>query len=47
MNAIKILNRGHQNLLDALKDLPEQACVQGLVTGSWTVKDVIDHLSIL
>jgi len=46
MNALKILNRGNQNLLDALKDLPEQACVQGLVTGSWTVKDIIDHLGV-
>lgn len=46
MNTLKILNRGHQNLLDALKDLPKQACVQGFATGSWTVKDIVDHLGI-
>ncbi|MHB9139691.1 MAG: DinB family protein [Victivallaceae bacterium] len=46
MDTLKILNRGHQNLTDALKDLPDQACVQGFVTGSWTVKDVVDHVEI-
>lgn len=45
MNASKILNRGHQNLLDALKDLAPEVCTQGIVTGSWTVKDVMDHLA--
>ena len=44
MNAIKILNRGHQNLSDALKDLPGKNWGQGFVTGSWTIKDIVDHL---
>ena len=46
MNALKILDRGHQNLLDALKDLPEESWTEGFVTGSWTVRDVVNHLGI-
>ena len=46
MNALKILNRGHQNLLDVIKDLPSQAWTDGFVTGSWTVRDVVDHIAI-
>ena len=46
MNALKILNRGNQNLLDALKDLPEPAWTADFATGSWTVRDIVDHLGI-
>ena len=46
MNTLKILNRGHQSLVDVLKDLPDQNVDQGFVTGSWTVRDIIDHLGI-
>ena len=46
MNAIKILDRGNQNLMDALKGLSEEACIEGFATGTWTVKDIVDHLGI-
>ncbi|MEK7608221.1 MAG: DinB family protein [Patescibacteria group bacterium] len=45
MNALRIVERGHQNFLDTLKDLPENKWTDGFVTGSWTVKDVISHLA--
>ena len=46
MNSLKIISRGHQNVLDAIKDLPEKAWSEGLVTGTWTVKDIINHLAV-
>lgn len=45
MNAVRVLQRGQKSFLDILKDLPEQNWSNGFVTGSWTVKDVIDHLA--
>ncbi|OGE85525.1 MAG: hypothetical protein A3J48_00205 [Candidatus Doudnabacteria bacterium RIFCSPHIGHO2_02_FULL_46_11] len=46
MNAVKIIQRGHQNLIDYLKDLSETVRADGFVTGSWAIKDIINHLGI-
>lgn len=45
MNASRIIQRGHQSFLDILKDLPEKNWTDGMVTGSWTVRDVVAHLA--
>lgn len=45
MNPLRIINRGHQNLVEALKDLEPEGWTTGFVTGDWTVKDVVNHLA--
>jgi uncharacterized damage-inducible protein DinB len=45
MNAIRIIERGHQNFLDIIKDLPEKDWTEGFATSSWTVKDIVSHLA--
>lgn len=46
MNALRIIQRGHQNFLDAIKDLPDKSWTEGFATGTWTVKDVVAHITV-
>jgi uncharacterized damage-inducible protein DinB len=46
MNSLKLLERGNKNLIDSIVDLPANAWTDGIVTGSWTVRDIVDHLGI-
>jgi hypothetical protein len=46
MQYLKLIDRGHENLLEVLKGLPQQAADSGLVTGTWNIKDIVNHLAV-
>ena len=46
MNALKILERGNKNLTDVLENLPKDFWTEGFATGTWTVRDIVDHLGV-
>lgn len=45
MDALKILSRGNEHLLESLDSLPESKWTNGFVNTSWTIKDVVDHIA--
>jgi hypothetical protein len=45
MNALDILEFGHQTIMDAIAGLPEEDWTLPGVSGDWSVKDVIAHLT--
>lgn len=45
MNALDVLEYGHQTVMNAVKEVPADQWEHPIVPGGWTVKDTIAHLA--
>lgn len=45
MNTLDIMRSGHQTVLDAINDFPDDGWEQPGACGTWTAKDIIAHLA--